>query len=73
MKERIAEVCSESNNAGKGVMPPRVCLYCFGCPLAALIAGITGNTYQREALSIPAEHEAEINAWLDKVEASLRE
>ena len=71
--ERIKEVCSKSNNQGNGVMPPLVCPYCFGCPIATIVVGIAGNGQQTVARSIAKKSDRnEVNAWLDKVEAKLK-
>lgn len=71
VKERISKVCHQSNQQGNGVLPPQVCPYCFGCPIATIVAGVSGRNHQTCALSIPKEHETDIDEWLGKLEAKI--
>lgn len=68
---RISEVCGKSNKQGQGVMPPQVCPFCFGCPIATIVVGVTGRNQQREATLVPPDSEEEVSAWLDKLEKKL--
>ncbi len=71
--ERIKDVCSKQSKLGKGVMPPQVCPFCFGCPIATIVVGVSGNNGQVAAKPIPQGEvgQKEVNAWLDRVEAKL--
>lgn len=70
ISERISRVCHNSNQRGNGVMPPQVCPYCFSCPIATIVVGVSGHNYQTGALPIPKDHETEVLTWLDKLEAA---
>lgn len=71
LSDRIKEVCGKSHNAACGVLPPQICSYCFGCPIATIVVGVAGRNYETEALPIPKEHEAEVNQWLDRIEQKV--
>lgn len=74
LNDRISTVCGKQNKQGRGVFPPQVCVYCYGCPIATLVVGVIAG-YQGpapvQAAPIPPEHEAEVTAWLDRIEAGL--
>jgi hypothetical protein len=70
MADRSKEIevaCSRQNERGRGVLPPQVCFYCFGCPIATLVAGVTDNNTLSHALPIPDAHIAEVDAWLERL------
>jgi len=67
--ERIKEVCRARYQRDMGVLPPQVCPYCFGCPIATLVAGVSGANYQRGPLPIPEKDQPDILQWLGKLEA----
>ncbi len=69
IKERISDVCHDNNRRGNGVLAPHACLYCFGCPIATLVVGVSGRNYQTGAIPVTGEIKNEINAWLDKIVA----
>lgn len=74
LANRIETVCTKQHHKGRGVFPPQVCVYCYGCPIATLVVGtIAGNPgpAPETAEPIPAAHEAEVIAWLDRIEAGL--
>ena len=66
LSERISAVCHTQHQRGNGVLPPQVCPYCFQCPIATLVVGVTGAHYQREPLSIPDDAIKEVEIWLSK-------
>lgn len=72
--ERIAEVCKKSNDAANGVLPPQVCPYCMQCPLGTIVIGVSGgNAGEREPVPIPEGKQAEVLAWLNRVEKRTEE
>ena len=71
LSKEISEVCRKHHRAGRGVFPPQVCPYCFGCPLATIVVGCSGNNQQRAALNTPDDHVQEVRDWLGRVEAKL--
>lgn len=76
ISERMSNLCGRQNKAGRGVFPPQVCVYCFGCPIATLVVGtIAGDPgpAPAQAKPIPAGYEAEVTAWLNAIEAGLNE
>lgn len=69
--ERISEVCRKSNDAAMGVLPPQVCPFCFGCPIATVVVGVSGHHHITAAQPIPEDKQPEVNAWLDKIEQRI--
>ena len=66
----IAETCKLQYNHIGSVLPPQVCPYCFGCPIATIVVGIGDDPPpQREATPIPADKQPGVREWLTKVEA----
>jgi hypothetical protein len=75
IKDRISEVCHKMNKAGQGVMNPLVCQYCFGCPIATIVEGVSGDNMRTGRIrprEIPEKDQPAINEWLDKVEAGIK-
>lgn len=74
LAKRIRGVCRARYNRDMGVMPPQVCPYCYGCPIATLVCGVSGRNAQtitREPLPIPEKDQEEVNQWLDKLEKEV--
>lgn len=69
IRDRIESVCRKHNEVGKGVLNPRVCPFCFGCPLATIVVGVSGRNNQTSARPIPEADQPGVNLWLDKIEA----
>lgn len=71
IKDRISEVCHKKHRAGEGVLLPRICPYCFGCPIATLVAGASGLHNLSEALPIPEDAQLGVMDWLAGIEEKL--
>lgn len=82
MSERIKEVCRKQYDSGNGVLPPQTCPFCFGCPLATVVAGVTGqkdvaawlegkDSFPSTAMEIPDKNVPEVEAWLNKIEQKI--
>lgn len=66
MSQEIAAACKLQHDKTGGVFPPQVCPYCFGCPIATIVAGVSGNNNQRGAIPIPDDNVPKIKTWLAK-------
>jgi len=82
MAERIKAVCKKQHDADGSVLPPQVCLFCYGCPIATITAGVTGakdveawleggDPFLSRALDIPDKNVPEVEAWLNKIEQKI--
>ena len=63
---QISKVCHSQYRIKGSVLPPKVCPYCFGCPIASIVAGVSGSS-QTGPLPMPDKDIPGVMEWLNKV------